>query len=388
MPRPAAVLVVCCFSTLAFAQPKPPAGLPDPFGPLPTPDIRPADFRVPVDPVKPAVEAFQAGKYASARDLFAQAVKDKPLSADQFAAWAYCRVKVATDRLNSTTDAATAADVATEIDEALATVPAQSALHAASRDILSAARKRAGTAKPVARGQEPTASGDAIDSANFVVKFSGRKSTADGVLKAAEAARATLFKKWSGPPGGEWLPKCEIVLHPTADAFAIATGLPATATGRAEVKLNSKQVLSRRIDLRADDETLTEVALPRELTHVIVADLYPTQPPPPWAAVAMGVLGTTDAEVTRYLRAAGRLDQARELPGAAGLLSATEVPAKDVTGFHAGSVAVAEYLVRWKGEKAFTAFVRDGLRYGPEAALKRNYDLPDARALDDAMRRK
>ena len=385
MIRPAAVVVVCSFAALAVAQPKPAS---DPFGPAPAADIKPADFRTPADPLRPAVEAFQAGKYSSARDLFAQASKDKPLSADQFAAWAYCRVKVATDRLNGSTDAATAAEVAAEIDAALAAVPAQSALHAATRDILAAARRRAGTSKPAARPPEPTPGGDAIDSASFVVKYSGRKTTAEEVRRAAEAARLDLFKRWSGPPGTDWLPKCEIVLHPTADAFAAATGLPASATGRAEVKLDGTRVVARRIDLRADDDTLVEVALPRELTHVVIADLYPTQPPPPWAAVAMSVLGTTDAEVGRYLRTAAACDARRELPGAASLLNATEVPAKNVTGFHAGSVAAGEYLVRWKGEKAFTAFVRDSLRYGPEAALKRNYDFPDARALDDAMRRK
>jgi hypothetical protein len=380
-------------SPFALAQPLPAV---DPFGPLP-PTAPPGKIAPPMparaDSVKQAVETFQRAKdgeparFAAARDLFAQASKEKALTADQTAAWAYCRVRCATDRLNASTDATTAADVVAEIEEALAAAPNHPALHTAAADILAAAKKRAGTA---ARPKGAAGAGDAnaVDSASFVVKFQGRKATADELIRAAEKARADVFDRWSGPAGGDWSPKCEIVLHPTADAFAAATGLPATASGRAEVKLAEGKVASRRIDLRADDETLVETALPRELTHVILADLYPSKPPPAWAALAMAVLSTNPEEVDRYLNTARRCARDGELPSAETVLTAEAVPAKGVTGFHAESVAVAEYLVRWKGEKMFTAFVRDSLRYGPEAGLKRQYGLTDPRELDGLMRKK
>lgn len=397
-PTLAVAGLVLLFAPLAVAQkPLPPiAPAPsDPFGPLPPADFAkpaPAVSTAPTDTVKQAVDTFQRAKdgepakFAAARDLFAQALREKAtLTADQTAAWAYCRVRCATDRLNATTDAATAAEVVVEIEDAVASAPGQTGLATAAKDVLAVARKRAGNSKPAAT---PPADGNAVDSRSFVVKFTGKKATADDLLRAAEAARTDVFKRWSGPPGGDWTPKCEIVLHPTAEAFAAATGLPAAATGRAEVKLTDGRVASRRIDLRADDETLLEVALPRELAHVIFADLYPTQPPPPWAELAMAVLSTNDAEVGRYLRTAKRCGTDGELPAADKVMTATEVPAKNVTGFHAESVAVADFLVRAKGEKMFTAFVRDSLRYGPEAALKRQYGYADPRDLDAAMRKK
>lgn len=379
-------------SSFALAQPLPAV---DPFGPLPptTPPGKIAPPPARTDSVKLAVETFQRAKdgepakFVAARDLFAQAAKVKALTTDQSAAWAYCRVRCATDRLNASTDATTAAAVVAEIEDALATAPNHTALHTAAADILAAAKKRAGTTtKPKAvPGVSDT---NAVDSASFVVKFQGRKATAEELIRAAEKARAEVFERWSGPAGGDWSPKCEIVLHPTADAFAAATGLPATASGRAEVKLSEGKVASRRIDLRADDETLIETALPRELTHIILADLYPSKPPPAWAALSMAVLSTNPDEVDRYLKTARRCARDGELPSAESVLAAETVPAKGVTGFHAGSVAVAEYLVRWKGEKMFTAFVRDGLRYGPEAALKRQYGLTDPRELDALTRKK
>ena len=380
------------FTSVVFAQPLP---TPAPFEPLPAIPPAKAQPAARTDTVRLAVDAFQRAKdgeparFATARDLFAQAVREKaPLTADQTAAWAYCRVRCATDRLNASTDAATAADVAAEVEDALASVPNQSGLHAAARDILAAAKKRAGTSSPKPRVIAEVGDANALDSKSFVVKYSGRKAVAEEVIRAAEAARQDVFKRWSGPAGGDWTPKCEIVLHPTAEAFAAATGMPASATGRAEVKLSGGLVASRRIDLRADDETLTETALPRELAHVVFADLFPTQPPPAWAGLAMAVLSTNESEVGRYLRTAQRCARDGELPTADSVLTADAVPARGVTGFHAESVAVADFLVRWKGEKMFTAIVRDSLRYGPEAALKRQYGFADGRELEVAMRQK
>lgn len=375
-----------------LAQPLPPV---DPFGSAPALKPPPA---IRADTVKQAVDAFQRAKdgepakFTTARDLFAQAVKEKStLTDDQQAAWAYCRVRCATDRLNASTDAATAAEVVAEVEDALATVPNQSSLRTAASDILVAAKKRAGNAvkpRPIAETSPRPFDANALDSRSFVVKFQGRKAVAEELVQAAEKARADVFKRWSGPAGGDWSPKCEIVLHPTAEAFAAATGLSAAATGRAEVKLSGGQVSSRRIDLRADDETLIETALPREITHVILADLYPGKQPPAWAGLAMGVLSTNETEIGRYLRTAQRCARDGELPTASSVLDAETVPTKDVTGFHAESVAVADYLVRWKGEKMFTAFVRDSQRYGSEMALKRQYGLADTRELEAAMRKK
>ncbi|MCU0704907.1 MAG: hypothetical protein MUF18_13100 [Fimbriiglobus sp.] len=394
--RPAlAVAGGLLLSSLAVAQPLP---APDPFGPV-SPAVVPASPAARNDSVKLAVEAFrqakdgQPAKYATARDLFARAVREKAtLSADQSAAWAYCRVRCATDRLNATADATTAGEVVVEIEDALAGVPAQAALHTAAADVLAAARKRAGTAaKPRPIAETPPAvptSADATDSPSFVVKFQPRQArTAQEVLTAAEKARAAVFTRWSGPTGTDWAPKCEIVLHPTAEAFAAATGLPASASGRAEVTLSNGRVASRRIDLRADDETLIENALPREIAHVVLTDLFPSKPPPAWAGLAMGVLGASEQEVERYRRTAEKYGQAGQLPTPTEVLTAEAVPTGDVTGFHAQSVAVADFLVRWKGAKMFTAFVRDGLRYGPEAALKRQYGLADGRELEQAMRK-
>ena len=48
------------------------------------------------------------------------------------------------------------------------------------------------------------------------------------------------------------------------------------------------------------------------------------------------------------------------------------------------SSSLVAFLVKSKGEKAFTTFLRDAQRYGLAAALKRQYGVADARQLGDA----
>ena len=392
---------VCCFvvAPLALAQTKPFDPLPPPAMPGDPPVAKPgkAEPANGFDLLRQATAAFNQAKSAdpaqflNARDLFGLAFREKvKLSTDQTAAWAYCRIKVAADKLNKSSDASTAADVVAEVEGALSTVPDHIALHEAAKDILATAKKRAGTTRPTrvpaaVKTEEP--GWQAIDTDNFRVRYRTSKATAEEVARSAETVRADVFKKWSGPPGANWSPRCEITLHPTAEAFAAATKLPAAATGRADVDLAGGAATGRRIDLRADDETLTDAALPRELTHIVLADLFPSQPPPKWAELGMAVLSTSSAEVDRYLQTVRRCARDGELLPVDKVLTAAEVPAKTVTGFHVESVALVHFLVKWKGEKAFTAFVRDAQRYGTETALTRQYGLADARALEDSWKR-
>jgi len=363
-----------------------------PTGPLPAPTFDTAPVPAPAKPaandwLKQATSAFNRAKSAepsqflNARDLFNLAFRNKvEMTSDQTAAWAYCRLKVAADKLNKSTDGASAAEVVGEVEAALRQVPNHAALRDAGRDVLTLAKKRAGNRAI------PNAEADTEVTGSFRVKGAVDAAYGEKLIKAAEAHRSAIFARWSGPPGGAWSPACDLVIHADAAAFESATKLSAGATGRADVKLQEGVAVSRRIDLRADDATLFEDALPRELTTVILADLFPNQAPPKWVELGMAALATSDAELGRYLRTVSRCDRAGELPTLDSLMKASDVPAKGVTGFHVASVSLADFLVRWQGEKTFTAFVRDSQRYGTESAVKRQYGAKDFRELEGAWR--
>lgn len=358
--------------------------------PVPAPVSAPPPPDKGLDALKQAADAFnqgktQPGRFAVAARLFATAFGSSvEMTPEHHAAWAYCRVRVAAERLNANpADPKVAAEVAAEVEEALKHAPGNAGLQKVGADLIAAAKARVGNGT----GSGTVDTGDVIETASFRVRHGGRKAAGDAVARAAEAKRTEISARWSGPPGGAWEPKCEIVLHPDDAAFAKATGLPAGATGRAVVKLDGGRAVERRIDLKADDPTAADDALPRELTHVVLADLFPAQAPPRWAEAGMAVLAASPTEQDRYLRTAIRCHRDGDLVPAGQLLGATAVPADRVTGWYVGSVSLVDFLVKWKGEKAFTTFLRDSARYGQAQALKRQYGVADVRELDEAWAR-
>ena len=386
----------------------PPAALPVPILPAPFAQSTPAAV-VPaandtVEPeentgaelLKQAAALFNQAKskdpnkFIDASRLFGLAFTTKiQMRKDQLCAWAYCRVKLAADKLNKSTDPAAATDAIYEVEAALALAPDHAGLQSFGQEVLVVARQRVGKAggQP-ASGQPVDASAwQAIETESFRISFQGSRTKADALAKTAETKRIEIASKWSGPLGGAWKPKCEIVLHASGESFASATRMPAAATGRAEVKLKDGQPISRRIDLRADDDRAAEDALPRELTHIVLADLFWDQPPPKWAEIGMSVMSASDVEVSRHLRTVPRCARNRELLAVSEVLKATEVPTAALTGFYVESVSLVDYLVSLKGEKAFTTFLRDAQRYGTDAALKRQYGLADSRALEESWRK-
>jgi hypothetical protein len=332
-----------------------------------------------------AVAAFNKGHFAEADRLFA-AVGAAKLTAEQKTAWAYCRIKLAADRVNAPNcDAAAAATAAQEVADALELISDNAKLLATGRQVLKAAQAKAAGAKPT--GERPVASGDVIETASFRVSHGGRRELGESVAKAAEAARKQIFERWSGPPGGAWQAKCEIVIHATADDYAKATGKPAALTGHATVKLTNGRPTERRIDLRADDAALVENALPRELTHVVLADLFADKPPPKWALEGMALLAGSPEEVGRYARTLPRCARDGELRNLAAFFELKDFPAEKITGYYCQCVSVTEYLIKLNGERNFKIFLGDAQRYGVSQALRRQYNIDGPQALEAAWKR-
>ncbi|WP_439632064.1 hypothetical protein [Gemmata sp.] len=330
-----------------------------------------------------AVAAFKKGDYAGAEKLFAKLANP---TADQKSAWAYCRIKLAADRLNAPgcTPASAAAALA-DASEAVLLVPHHPELQKIGEAVIAAATARQKSAAPVVA---VVAAGDAVETDSFVVRCVGNRELAESVAKVAEAQRKAIFERWSGPPAAAWAPKCEIVVHGTAEVYSKATTRPAESTGTAAVQLASGRATSRRIDLRADDGSIASNALPRELTHVVLADLFPDRPPPKWAAEGMAILAGTPEEAGRYLRTLPRCARDGDWHALAQLLEMKDFPAEKVTGFYCQSVSLTDHLIRAAGnERNFTIFLRDTHRYGTASALKRQYGFDSPQALETSWKR-
>ncbi len=335
--------------------------------------------------VQQAVAEFQQAKYAEAAALFAKAAECGELTAEQQTAWAYCRLRQAAETWNASRgDAAVGQRVVAEATNALALVPTHAELQKFGREVIVAAggQPPAPVAPKAAASPKATAAGwYSLETANFRIRYpAAAKSLAESLAVKAEEQRAAIFARWSGPAGSNWTAHCEIVVHASAADFAHATSQPAAATGHALVQLESGKPAVRRIDLRHDDETAAIDALPRELTHVVLADLFPTTPPPRWAADGMSVLAMSPAMVERYLKTAATRAAKSELLPVQTLMTATTIT--DVTGHAVASTALVDYIVRLKGERSLTLFLRDIQRYGLEKSVERQLGAGSLKALD------
>jgi hypothetical protein len=144
----------------------------------------------------------------------------------------------------------------------------------------------------------------------------------------------------------------------------------------------------RRIDLAGDNPQLLTAALPREVTHVVLADLFPDPLLPRWADEAMAILAEPRANVDRYLRAVPRCRRDGQLFAVGSLLTSSDFPAASaVTGFYVESVSLVSMLVSDRGEKAFSIFLKDAPRYGYEKALLRNYQIKSFQELQERWQR-
>jgi hypothetical protein len=332
-----------------------------------------------------AVATFKQGNFAEADKLFAMVGAGK-LTTEQKTAWGYCRIKLAADRVNALNcDAVTATAAAQSVADALELISDNAKLLAFGREVLKAAQAKAGSAK--ANPAPVIAAGDVIETASFRVLHGGNRELGDALAKAAEASRKQIFERWSGPPGGAWQPKCEIVVHATADAYAKVTGKPTAMTGHATVRLTNGRATERRIDLRADDPAMLTNALPRELTHVVLADLFADKPPPKWALEGMAILAGSPEEISRYTRTLTRCARDGELRNLATLFDLKDFPTDKITGFYCQSVSVTEYLIKLNGERNFKIFLSDSHRYGVAQALKRQYGIDGPQALEAAWKR-
>jgi hypothetical protein len=214
-----------------------------------------------------------------------------------------------------------------------------------------------------------------IETANFqVVHVEKDRALAERIAQAAEAAREANVKRW-GSGEAAWTPRCEVVLFPNAQDFSRETLQPPDSPGFSTMGLNAGRIVLRRVHLRADHPNVLHAVLPHEVTHVVLADLFPHQQIPRWADEGMAVLAEPRSE--QSLRAAdldeplrsGRLFRL-------GDLMAMDYPDAKYWGlYYAQSVSLTRYLVESGSPAQFVKFVQQAQRSGIEPALRQVYSI-------------
>jgi hypothetical protein len=327
-----------------------------------------------------ASEAFGAKRYAQAAAIYAEADRAHERFADaQRDEWAYCRLYAIGAQLNR--PQLTAADLVKLSGEVeTASQGISDRLRPFAGQLIAEIRKRS----PAARVGTPSETWELVETASFRIHHHGSPELAAEVGRTAEAARKAMYERWSGPPAADWTPRCDLYLHSTGAEYAKATGKSADQCGHSTVGIQGGRVVSRRMDLRADEPALLDGVLPSEVTHLLLADLFADQPLPRWAAIGIAALSESPEGVARYRRAVPALLKEKKLFAVGPFIDRGGFPdATAVTPFYAESISLVSYLVELKGPKAFTAFLQEGPRRGYSRALTTHYGFKDAADLQD-----
>jgi hypothetical protein len=353
--------------------------------------------------VKSADAAFRAAQYDEAGKIYAALDKAKRLPIDRRDHWAYCRAVEVVWKINThPQSAAEWAQIDAEIKKIAALSPtnwmaeylrnlatersreAQTRPQRSSRVIVRGASPEE-KVSPAAPAPAPIRLADSqqawnrhpIETANFQVYYVGTdRALAERVASAAEAARTVQVRRWGAvTPGGSWAPRCEVLLYSTAGEFSRDTSQPPDSPGFSRMGMNAGRIVHRRIHLRADHPTLVKAILPHEITHVVLADLFPRQQVPRWADEGMAVLAEPLAEQSTR---AGDLEEplkAGRLFRLNDLMQMDYPEPAHISLYYAQSVSLTRFLVETGSPTRFIQFVQEAQRSGFEPALQKVYEI-------------
>jgi hypothetical protein len=211
---------------------------------------------------------------------------------------------------------------------------------------------------------------------NFLVRGT---SPARGrmIREHAESLRRDLFAKLFGEATpSPWLPRCEIRVHASAEAFAAAVGgPPADARGATSLEFSGERVALRRIDVMGDGPEIVPDAISHELTHVVLADHFVHAAPPRWADEGLALLFDS-AEKQRRHEADFQEARRRGLSwSAAELVGMEDYPADGsrTRVFYGQSASLVRWMIGRRDAATFIRFLDDLPVVGMDAALDRHY---------------
>ena len=221
-----------------------------------------------------------------------------------------------------------------------------------------------------------------FQTANFQI-FHNDPALARKVAVKAEAARRDAAKRWSGvEPTASWTPKCDLYLYPTAEIFAAETQQPPESPGFSTAGLSEGRVTARLVKLRVDHAKMLDAVLPHEVTHIVLADLFPVKQIPRWADEGMSVLSEPDGD--QSLRARDLSEPfSKDVLFHLDVLMTADYPSGNYWAlYYAQSVSLTRYLVSQGTPTQFVQFVRATQAMSLDAALKQTYRLASVAELE------
>lgn len=391
-----------------------PESLPDP-----TPDAVPAatpETPAPATDLNSADAAFRAGRYDEAGRIYQALSAENALPTSRKEHWAYCRCVGVVARINEGPSSPEDwAAIHSEIrairslapknwfGEYLRRLAAERSssqiptgrpsgfvVRAASPETDEPAQQttRPSTVPPPKRPTgweaskpQSTTGGDALgqwqlrETTNFRI-FHADPQLAERLADEAEKARDRIFEKWTGAVAkANWSPRCDIYVYPTRTIFAQKTGQPETTAGFSTMGLNGGRVVARRVNLHADADRVVEAVLPHEVTHIVLADLFPRVQIPRWADEGLAVLSEPDADQQDRARKLGDSLSTGQLFRLKTLMMTDYPDARFWDLFYDQSISLTRFLLETGTPADLIGFLQDAQANGYETELTRRYGI-------------
>ena len=231
---------------------------------------------------------------------------------------------------------------------------------------------------------------------NFEIQSAGAFSTEQAIELSATAQfcerwRERLQAQWSPQTDQpRWTPRCLIVLHPTKESYLQAVGRGGAATkGSSLIDFQRGKVSRRQIDLFVDKSPSKASlanslsALPHELTHVILADLFNGRQPPRWIDEGIAVLADQASKQQLHQRDL-KLAFDNQATFSAGelLLSENYPQAKRMGTFYGQSASMVAFLAQREDPAKLILFTRRVLEQGYDVALREIYQIDGISAFE------
>lgn len=214
-------------------------------------------------------------------------------------------------------------------------------------------------------------------SANFHVVSYSAKQDARQVAKLAEVWKTRLQNTWLEKEAKrDWDPYCRIVIHGNRSSYESVVGRAiGPSLGSTFIDYQKGKVLCRNVDLLLDNAG-SPSALPHELTHVVLFEVFGGRQPPPWVDEGIAVLSDCidkrdlhHQDATVALRS-GRGFHCRELMTLQAYPTPDRVPA-----FYGESLSLVSFLSRRESSATFPAFVKTAMDHGYDHALREHYSI-------------
>jgi hypothetical protein len=195
---------------------------------------------------------------------------------------------------------------------------------------------------------------------------------AQAVAESAECYRKDFARLWLEKELPDWSFPCTI--H-------VAIDLNRTA-GRTEVSFADGKVVAQSLTISGPLPRVLNGPLPHELTHVLFAHYFGTQPPR-WADEGGAILSEDAVQGERQRKLFRKIQSEERSFSLRRLLGMRAYP-EDMACLYAQGHSISRFLVSAKSRKVFLTFVGDGLERGWDQAVREKYGYEDVEHLEQA----